>query len=115
MSAREDIQERRRALKEAYRGIYAEVADILFRHDPIGIAFADNTDEYEPEVDTILPRLADARDAADARKVLHEELVRWFSPEDAGPEERHFALADEVWAAYTRFRARGGALGPPPE
>ena len=72
MTDRDDIQKRRRALKDAFPGVYEEVAAILFRRDPMGINLDDNTetkiDEYEPEVDTILPRLADAHDAKDARR-----------------------------------------------
>ncbi len=38
------------------------MAAIFFRHDPIGIVFEEyqNFDEYDPEVLTILPRLATA-------------------------------------------------------
>ena len=41
------------------------VSAILFEEDPIGINFADNTDKYQPEVDTILPRLKTCHTVAD--------------------------------------------------
>jgi len=50
----------RQALRRHYPVLFDEVSSILFRHDPIGINFETNTDEYEPEVGTILPRLKEA-------------------------------------------------------
>jgi hypothetical protein len=48
----------RKALRRRYAGLYREVEAILFRYDPVGIKFEENTppDEYDPEVSTILPR-----------------------------------------------------------
>ncbi len=51
----------RMKLKVQYQALYTEVESILFKHDLIGIHFEDNTDEYDPEVDTILPRLKEAK------------------------------------------------------
>lgn len=109
MSSRDEIRARRQALKDVYGALYDEASRILFRYDPIGINFETNTDEYEPEVDTILPRLVTARSTADARKIVHEEFVRWFSPHDAGDEERFGAPANEIWQAHQRFAARNPA------
>ena len=69
--------------------------------DPIGIAFGENTDEYEPEVGTVLPRLRNCGDVNDVRTVLHQEFTRRFGPETAGPEASYQALAAEVWAMAT--------------
>jgi hypothetical protein len=55
VSDRDEIRERRRLLKEAYGELYHDVAKIFFDHDPMGINLTTNTDEYEPEVDTLLP------------------------------------------------------------
>jgi hypothetical protein len=71
----------------------------------MGINLGDNTDEYEPEVDTILPRLGEAHDAKDARRIIHQEFVRWFASDLTGPEEAYSRIANEIWAAYERFRA----------
>jgi hypothetical protein len=46
--------EDRKAPRREYAGLYEEVEAILFRHDPAGINFGENTDEYDPEVSTIL-------------------------------------------------------------
>ena len=75
----------------------------MAKHDPIGIAQVAK-DEYEPEVDTILQRLEGARLAFDARRILHEEFVQWFSIDLAGSEENFEKMAREVWAAWGRHR-----------
>lgn len=51
---REQILENRRRLRAEYGELFDSMAALLFRHDPIGINFdGENTDEYEPEVETI--------------------------------------------------------------
>jgi len=72
------------------------VAEMLFRHDPIGINFEDNLDEYYPEARTILPKLRDCHSAQDVTSVVHEEFVRWFEPETAGPREKYQLLSEEI-------------------
>ena len=56
----ERLREERRRMKDEYSGLYEKVEALLFRHDPIGINFEDNTDEYELETFLLLPRLAPA-------------------------------------------------------
>ena len=46
------------------------------RHDPVGINFESNTDEYEPEVGTILPQLRSCKSADDVRRMVDREFVR---------------------------------------
>src|SRR4051794_16311052 len=70
-------------LKRRFGGLYQEVFGILQRHDPIHIALYSN-DEYEPEVDTILLRLGQARSEDEVRRIVWEEFVWWFSW--AGPQ-----------------------------
>ena len=106
MNERDSRRENRARLKERYHSLYDEVLDILFQHDPIGINFETNTDEYEPEVDTILPRLKEAASTDDLRRIIHEEFMRWFNGEDtAGPEAKYDKIAQAVWAAYQRFKS----------
>jgi hypothetical protein len=96
------IRQNRKRLKERYNSVYDEVLDILFQHDPIGINFKINADEYEPEVGTILPRLREAASPNDLRYIIHEEFSHWFSESIAGPEAKYDKIAQEVWAAYQR-------------
>ena len=97
------VQDERRRLKTLYKGLYDDVNEILFRHDPIGINFEDNTDEYEAEVGTILPRLTLANSIADVRLIVYEEFVRWFDEEIAGPIENYSDIAKEVWKVWQKW------------
>ncbi|HEY2392861.1 MAG TPA: hypothetical protein VGK22_16920, partial [Candidatus Angelobacter sp.] len=91
--------EERRRLKMEYGELFDAIAALLFRHDPINIAAAGAPkDEYEPETGTILPRLKECSLAADVRRVVHEEFVRWFDPRTAGPENAYTEIAVEIWA-----------------
>jgi len=68
----------------------------LFRHDPIGINFEHNTDEYEPEAETIVPRLSSCHSPDEVLHVVHETFVRWFA-NTAGSPERCTQIATELW------------------
>jgi hypothetical protein len=45
MRTKEQIELETQRLKAEYGDLFDSVADILFRHDPIGINFEDNLDE----------------------------------------------------------------------
>jgi hypothetical protein len=93
-------RDNRKALAGAYKQLLEEISAILFRYDPIEINFEDNTDEYEAEAGTILPRLRADMTADEATSIVHEEFVRWFSDLDAGPEGKYCSIATEILAAY---------------
>ena len=80
----------------------AELEAILFKHDVMGIAFEENTDEYRPEAETIALRRTEARSLDDVRRIVHEEFVRWFDAPPAGPEVKYQALAEDIWRVWTR-------------
>ena len=100
LRTKEEIDAENRRLRAEYGALFDEVAAIFFRHDPIGINFEDNTDEYEPEARTILPRLRTCHSAEDALTVVHEEFQRWFEPDTAGPRERYADIANDVWTLW---------------
>jgi hypothetical protein len=100
---REEIIEERRRLKAEYRELFDNIAALLFRHDPIGINFETNADEYEPEVGTILPRLRSCHSADDVRRVVHQEFARWFDADIAGSEEHYRKIATEIWEQWQKF------------
>jgi hypothetical protein len=97
---REEIELENNRLKVEYGDLFHSVADILFQHDPVGINFEDNTDEYYPEVRTILPRLKDCHSAQDVTSVVHEEFVRWFEPEIAEPKDHYQLPSEEIWKRW---------------
>ncbi len=101
---REEILQERRRLRMAYGELDGDAAALLFRHDPIGINFDTNPDEYEPEVGTILPKLRICESASDVLQVVHEEFVRWFGPITAGPKERYVEISAEIWQLWQSYR-----------
>ncbi|MGQ0796639.1 MAG: hypothetical protein ACT4OI_02050 [Methanobacteriota archaeon] len=87
-------------MRAKYGPIYDEILRILTGYDPIDIA--DLPDEYEPEVDTILPRLDKAHSKLEVRRIIHEEFVTWFSVGLAGPETNFDEISAEVWTVWRR-------------
>ena len=98
-SEAQQMQAKRNALKKRYLGLYDRVTSILFRVDPMGINFEDNTDEYDPETDTILPRLPNCSSPDDVRKVVIEEFERWFDSDmvNAGNRKHFDEIASAIW------------------
>lgn len=97
MNERERIQRERLQLRAEYGELFDRVAGLLFQHDPIGINFEFNTDEYESEAGTILPRLKICHSVSEVRKMVHEEFCHWFDPEIAGAESNYDAISKELW------------------
>jgi hypothetical protein len=96
----------RERLREMHVTLFERVSEILFEHDPIGINFETNTDEYEPEVGTILPRLKDCNSVEEARMVIHQEFAHWFGEGIAGPESDYEDIAKDVWQAWIWLRGK---------
>jgi hypothetical protein len=97
------FEAQKRRLRNQYGALYDEISSILFRHDPIGICSETNTDEYEPEVGTILPRLSEAGSAKELSRIIHEEFFRWFNGDDlVGPPSKYDKIAEEIWDAYQK-------------
>jgi hypothetical protein len=99
-----EFEVNRKRLKSEYGRLYDVVSEILFRNDPIGINFETNTDEYEPEVDTILPRLEACHSVEDVQTMIHEEFVKWFDSNTAGSAERYREVAEEIWLSWQTSR-----------
>jgi hypothetical protein len=69
----------------------------------MGINFEVNTDEYEPEVGTIIPRLSSAQSAEDVQAIICEEFSRWFHPVAIGPREKYAAVSAKIWTLWLKF------------
>lgn len=102
MTRVEEIKLERQKLKNKYGELYDKVLEILFRNDPIGINFEINTDEYEPETGTILPRLKEAHSPEDLQKIIHQEFIRWFGADIADSRAKYARIAQEVWDVYKK-------------
>jgi hypothetical protein len=97
MTDAEQTLRRHKELRERYAVAYDRLSKILFTEDPVGINFEENTDEYEPEVGTILPRLGHCRSVDAVRRIVHEEFVKWFDVVTAGPPEKYQTVARRIW------------------
>jgi hypothetical protein len=97
-----EITAEKKRLKAEYGELFGSLQEILFRHDPIEINYGFNTDEYSPEVRTILPRLKTCRSVEDVEVVVHEEFLRWFDSESVGSKERYQNIAEEIWAVWRK-------------
>ena len=93
-------REERRIALAPHQQLVDDVSALLFRHDPIGINFEHNTDEYDPEADTIVLRLVDIESTPpvdELQQVVHDEFVRWFG-DTAGPHAHYHAITVELQA-----------------
>jgi galactose-1-phosphate uridylyltransferase len=95
---------RRKRVQRKFGTLFQDASIILFRHDPIGISAENNTDEYDCEVGTILPRMSRCASAIAVRRVVFEEFQRWFTPEVAGDEMRYDLIANELWELWQTSR-----------
>ena len=98
--------ERQKQLKRTYGQLYSATEALFYRYDPIEIAFGTNPDEYDPEVNTVLPRLASCSSAADVQRVVHEEFCRWFGVDSAGSFDCYAPIASELWQLWHEFNTQ---------
>ena len=81
-----------------YKEFCEAVSAIIFKHDPMQINFEFNTDEYDPEAETIVPRIETCSNETELSSVLHEEFSHWFGSEISGSPNDYHALAQEIWS-----------------
>jgi hypothetical protein len=101
---REASDRRRRAL-HGHEPLVEDIAALLYREDPIVIAFGPD-DEYMPEAETIALRLLGLPQAMhldDVRRVVHETFVQWFGADLAGGPARYDSIAQAVLTSWHRY------------
>ncbi|MFL6211189.1 MAG: hypothetical protein ACJ74W_20235 [Pyrinomonadaceae bacterium] len=103
---REQTQAEKDRLRLEYGSLFDSIAEILFRHDPIELNYEYNTDEYESEARTILPRLKTCHSVDDVISMVHEEFQSWFDADEAGPKERYRNIAEEIWLLWQKVQAQ---------
>lgn len=89
-------------LRREFGGLLDEISSILFKHDPVGINFQDNTDEYDPEAALVLQRIGSAGTPADLRRIVYAVFMEMFNGCLQGGEESFEAIAQEIWSAWSR-------------
>ena len=88
-----------------FGALFDEVAGILRDADPMAaLAGGAPPDQYEPQVETILRLLRQARCADDAVVIVHESFVRWYDTASLGTRESFANVAACIWNAYLRHR-----------
>jgi hypothetical protein len=90
------------AVKAEFGPLFREVSAILFHHDPMHVNAGFNSDEYNPEVGTLLPRLKQCRSAQEVQEVVYEEFEQWFGI--PGEQEKYRRPSQEIWSAWQRFK-----------
>jgi hypothetical protein len=87
-------------MERDYAHLFEEIRAILNRHDLMGlIALGCPEDEYEPEVERILPQLRSAGTATDVEVIVQDVFTAMFS--ERQNEVRVVAAAEDIWATYT--------------
>jgi hypothetical protein len=77
VTEKEKYKRRRAELRVRFGSLYDFLLALLFEVDPAGINFETNTDEYEPEVDTILSTSRERPDgAAPVAELFRQYLAR---------------------------------------
>jgi hypothetical protein len=99
-------RETRARIKADNPELFQAVSQSLLRADPFGIYFGNNTDEYEPEAGTIIPRLPSCTSEEDALQVVHEEFCKWFGDDTAGPKDKYRPVAKEIWEVWNKLKAQ---------
>lgn len=93
------------AMKARYQSLVVAVEHAIDDADPIGLLEGGApADEYGPEVGTIVPRVVNAQSIKEVTTVLHEEFVRWFGDDTAGPRHAYEPPARKIWEALLEFR-----------
>ena len=100
-----DKRDQRERVKAQYAGLFPAATALFFRVDPAGINFETNTDEYEPEVGTVLPRLESAGSVGDVARILREEFSSWFG--DSFDGQSTDRLAPELWSLWQAWQSTG--------
>ena len=91
-----------------YQVLVAAVERSINEADPIRLVEGGApSDEYAPEIGTILPRIVNAQQPDDVTGMLHEEFLRWFGEGTAGPRQAYEAPARQIWDALLEYRKSG--------
>jgi hypothetical protein len=109
-NAKEKAYQTKCALRNKYGELYDRLVTLFFQADPVGINFVVNTEEYDLEVGTILPRLPACTNATDVQTVVHEEFLRWFGHSVADPFDHYQQLGHDIWIEVQKDRAQGRLL-----
>ena len=87
--------------------LFPPVAELLMmetRYQALFAAVERAINDAAPEIGTIVPRVVNAQSVEEVTTVLHEEFLRWFGDDTAGPRHAYEAPAGKIWKALLEFR-----------
>ncbi len=92
----------RKILQKQYPELFSKLEEIFFTHDPIGINFGSNPDEYALEVEGVLKCLPYATSQDDVHTMVYEEFCTCFDVQLAGNKFSpvYINIAKETWEAW---------------
>lgn len=93
--------------KREYLALVAGVEAILFRHDPVGINFETNSDEYNPEAVRIVAGLRKVITTERVAGLIHSVFVQMFGETSAGEQGRYTRIAEEIQVLAIASTLRG--------
>ena len=110
----QEAREKKQQIKHLYGKLYGDLTDLFCRYDPMGLVnMGAPENEYEPEVQAVLPRLKEACSMNDLRYILYEEFTTMFSVVN-GPAPRHVLserskekldmATEETWRLWQTWR-----------
>ena len=81
------------------KDLISEISSILFKFDPIGLNFGENTDEYDPEAEAILLRITKETSKKELLDIIFEEFVHFFDINLAGNKnsELYSNITEKIW------------------
>lgn len=105
------LREERRRWQTAHPILFGELLLLFYTYDPMRICSRGNPDssqEYEPEVGTILPRLRQGSSVEDVEQIIYEEFQRWF-----GSAIKRDAVYQELSTEIVKLLQQYKELEPP--
>jgi hypothetical protein len=97
-----NLRKKRLLLQEQEAESFKQLLNIFQAHDIMHICspHRDNSEEYAPEVGTVLPRLKNAKSKQDIQDIIYEEFVFWFGSKPIYNRDSYELIANDVWNAY---------------
>ena len=90
--------------------LFSAISKILFDNHPIGINFMTNTDEYDSEAGTIIPRLPSCKTEDDVLLVVYQEFGKWFGADTVGPKDKYIPVSKQIWKVWQDANNRQGNI-----
>ncbi len=101
----QEAREKKQQIKHLYGKLYGDLTDLFCRYDPMGLVnMGAPENEYEPEVQAVLPRLKEACSMNDLRYILYEEFTTQFSVVTERSKEKLDMATEEIWKLWQTWR-----------